>query len=162
MIKSALIQRKGLFILIPILAIIIFGGFFLIKSRSSQKEGALTGTPAPSASHFTLPETKEERAEVTLTPRYDKKAVVLKISKIPIDVTSVDYELSYEAKGGLPRGVLGKVDIKGQESILREILLGTCSRNVCVYDEGVKKVSLTLKFNKTGGASTGFAQEYEL
>jgi len=110
-----------------------------------------------------LPEQKEKGVEVDLTPRSDKKAVILKISKISPEITSVDYELAYETRGGLSRGVLGKVDIEtGQELILREILLGTCSRNVCVYDEGVKKVSLTLKFNKAGGVSSGFAKEYEL
>lgn len=156
-------MKKPALILIPVLSFAILGGIFLFKDKIfPTKEEEVTSTPTPAA-HFTLPEKKEEGIEVDLTPRYDKKAVILKISKIPTDVVSVDYELSYEAKGGLPRGVLGKVDIKaGQESILREILLGTCSRNVCVYDEGVKKVSLTLKFNKAGGASTGFAQEYEL
>ncbi|MBI5465522.1 hypothetical protein HY946_02840 [Candidatus Gottesmanbacteria bacterium] len=155
-------MKKPALILVSVLFIVILGGIFLFKDRIFPKKEELAPTPTPSA-HFTLPEQKEERIEVDLTPRYDKKAVILKISKIPTDVTSIDYELSYEAKGGLPRGVLGKVDIKaGQQTILREILLGTCSRNVCVYDEGVKKVSLTLKFNKSSGQSTGFNQEYEL
>ena len=157
-------MKKPALILVLILVIAILGGIFLFRDKifPTKKEEEAVTTPSPGA-HFTLPETKEEEVGVTLTPRYDKKAVILKISKIPADVTSVDYELSYEVKGGLPRGVLGKVDIKaGQQTLLREILLGTCSRNVCVYDEGVKKVSLTLKFNKTGGVSTGFAQDYEL
>lgn len=156
-------MKKATPFLIPGLIILVISGFLVFKSRSTPREETMA-TPTPtSSSKFTLPETKEVGVEVDLTPRYDKKAVILKISKIPADVTSIDYELSYEAKGGLPRGVLGKVDIKaGQQTLLREILLGTCSKNVCVYDEGVKKVSLTLKFNKAGGASTGFAQDYEL
>lgn len=156
-------MKKPALILAPILVLVVVGSLFLLKGRFwRQPEPAPIPTPTP-ASHFSLPEEKEQEAEVSLTPRYDKKAVILKISKIRSDVISVEYELSYEAKGGLPRGVLGKVDVKsGQETILREILLGTCSKNVCVYDEGVKKVSLTLRFNESSGESTGFSQEYEL
>lgn len=156
-------MKKPALILAPILALVLAGSLFLLKGRFwRQPEPVPIPTPTP-GSHFSLPEEKEQGAEVSLTPRYDKKAVVLKISKVRSDVISIEYELSYEAKGGLPRGVLGKVDVKsGQETILREILLGTCSKNVCVYDEGVKKVSLTLRFNKSSGESTGFSQEYEL
>jgi len=155
-------MRKAVLVLIPGLVVLVIGGIFFFKSRSSPQPESVTPTTSPS-SGFTLPEVKEGGVEVSLTPRYDNKAVVLKINKISADVISIEYELSYEAKGGLPRGVLGKIEVKsGQETILREILLGTCSRNVCVYDEGVKKVSLTLKFNKAGGVSSGFAKEYEL
>ncbi len=154
-------MKKAALILVPVLLIVILGGFFFLKSRSASP-----GSPAPTTtpqSGFTAPEVQEKGVEVSLTPRYDNKAVILKVDKLPTGVTSVEYELSYEAKGGLPRGVLGKVDItSGKTNILREILLGTCSRNVCVYDEGVTKVKLTLKFNKSSAPSTGFSQEYEL
>ncbi len=152
-------MKKAALILIPVLVILLLGGFLFLKSRTST-------SPAPTSSPssaFVAPEEQEKGIEVSLTPRYDNKAVILKIDKLPADLTSVEYELSYEAKGGLPRGVLGKIDVtSGKENILREILLGTCSRNVCVYDEGVKTVKLTLKFNKTSGKATGFSQEYEL
>ena len=167
-------MKKPWFLILPLplkfqlfMVLLIIGSVFLFRDRFIQKEEGLIPAPTPApTSYFTLPEAKEEEVEVSLTPRHDKKAVILKISKIPSDVISLEYELLYEAKGKqgpLPRGVgPAKIDIKGQETILREIVLGTCSRNVCVYDEGVKKVSLTLKFNKTSGKSTGFAKEYEL
>lgn len=154
-------MKKTALVLIPVLIIFVLGGFFFFKSRSTPP-----GSPLPTAtptSGFTAPEAREKGVEVSLIPRYDNKAVILKVDKLPSDVTSVEYELSYEAKGGLPRGVLGKIDVKSaKETILREILLGTCSRNICVYDEGVKKVSLVLKFNKSSGQSTIFSQEYEI
>ncbi len=153
-------MKKAALILVPVLLIVVLGGFFFLKSRSASPGGpAPTTTPQ---SGFTVPEAQEKGVEVSLTPRYDNKAVILKVDKLPADVTSVEYELAYEAKGGLPRGVLGKIEVKSQGTILREILLGTCSRNVCVYDEGVTKVKLTLKFNKSSAPSTGFSQEYEL
>lgn len=158
-------KKKAALILVPVGIILIIVGFLVFRNRSSQEKESTGATPTPTSasSRFSLPDNKEEKAEVSLTPRMDKKAVILKISKIPSDVVSVEYELSYNTGKGLPRGVLGKIDIKsGQESILREILLGTCSKSVCVYDEGVTKVSLTLKFNKSSGQSTGFAQDYEL
>jgi len=29
----------------------------------------------------------------------------------------------------------------------KEIVLGSCSTNICTYDEGVEKVTVNLKFN---------------
>lgn len=153
--------KKAVLVFIPIVVILI-GLFVFLRVRSTQTTTQTNPQSAPKKS-FTLPENLEKEAEIDLAPRFDKKAVNLKISKIPEGVSVVEYELAYEAKGGLPRGVLGKIEVKsGQTTILREILLGTCSKNVCVYDEGVTKVSLTLKFTRIAGQSTGFTQEYQL
>ncbi len=154
-------NKKTVLVFLSIVVILI--GFFLfLRVRSTQKNTQTNPQPTAKKS-FTLPENLEKEAEIDLSPRFDKKAVNLKISKIPQGVSVVEYELAYEAKGGLPRGVLGKIEVKsGQTTILREILLGTCSKNVCVYDEGVAKVSLTLKFTRIAGQSTGFTQEYQL
>lgn len=136
--------------------IILMGGFLIFKGKQSRKD--VSPTPTPEVS---LPPV-DEKVKVSLTPRYDKKAVILKIVQIPEGVTSIDYELSYETGKGLPRGVLGTIRLKeGEESVEREILLGTCSRNVCVYDTGVEKVNLVLKFNSPQGSSQ-FQKEYEL
>lgn len=146
---------KKLIIFIIIISIII-GGFLFFKNKTSQ---VLVAKPT------LIPEILQEEKseiEVSLIPKNYNRAVDLKISKIPAEVISIEYELSYITGKGLPRGVLGKVDLKGADSFSREILLGSCSKNVCVYDEGVKKISLTLKFNKSSGQATGFSKEYEL
>ncbi|MFH0863629.1 MAG: hypothetical protein V1858_00860 [Candidatus Gottesmanbacteria bacterium] len=154
-------MRKAILISVPIIIIILIIGILFWRSRSTSSN--LTATPGPqNTTNFSLPENQEKGVDVSLTAHYDKKAVILKVSKIPSSVISIEYEISYTTKAGLPRGVLGKMEIKNQDSILRDVLLGTCSRNVCVYDEGVTKVSLTLKFNKSSGPATGFYQDYEL
>ena len=119
------------------------------------------------------PETNVEEEQVELPPvdssvkvdlvaRDDKKAVNLKISSIPKGTESIEYELSYDTSAGLPKGALGTIRLKDNESsVEREILLGTCSRNVCKYDEGVTKISLVLRFNHPKGSSQ-FQKEYEL
>lgn len=149
-------MKKTALILVPLVIVLLVGGFFFLRSRSAQKEIISTPTPTPSI----LPIEKEGEVEVSLTARSDKRGAILKISKIPDDVLTVEYEISYETKAGLPRGILGKIDAK--PTITKNLDFGSCSKNVCVYDEGVKKVSLTLKFNKSSGKSTGFAQDYEL
>lgn len=146
--------------LLPVIGAILFisvlGLAFLKLGKKSSREEVLQPTPTVTLSPV------DEKVEVSLTPRYDKKAVILKISQIPLETGSIDYELSYETGEGLPRGVLGTIHLKEkEESVEREILLGTCSRNVCVYDTGVEKVNLVLKFNSSEGSSQ-FQKEYEL
>lgn len=76
----------------------------------------------------------------------DKKEVILSIKNIPPKTKSIEYELSYLASGNLPKGVIGTINLNGEDKIERKITLGTCSSGVCVYDEGVEKIHLTLRF----------------
>lgn len=98
---------------------------------------------------------------VDLKPKGDNQAVILTVSKIPTGTESLEYELSYLTGEGLPKGALGKISLDGKLEISRDILLGTCSRNVCTYDKGVTSVKLVLKFNNAKGA-TQFSKEYPL
>jgi len=136
--------------------VLLFLIFKMIGSGGRKEEGVLP-TPIPTV---TLPPI-EESVEIDLLPRDDKRAVILKISRIPEGVKTVEYEITYEAKSGLSKGVIGKIELKEKEdSISREIVLGTCSRNVCVYDENVRKVNLALRFTGPSG-SRSFQKEYE-
>ena len=140
--------------LILFLGVILFSGSIFLGVKIRKKDTS-------SLPSQVVPEEKRE-VEVELLPRKDKKAVILKIAKIPDGVTSIDYELTYETEEGLPRGVLGTIRLQeGERRVEREIILGTCSRNVCVYDTGVEKVNLVLKFNSPQG-SFHFQKEYKL
>ncbi len=64
------------------------------------------------------------------------------------------YNLNYNAgDNGILRGVEGKFTpdkkdfrrFAGLPYIRKEILMGTCSKNVCVYDYSPKKVNITVK-----------------
>ncbi len=141
-------MKKAVLIIVPVLIILAVGGFFFLKKDSSPQVGV---EPTPVVEEIPVQSLVETNLYgLSLSPRSDKKAVFLKITSFPEGVNTIEYELTYDAKEG-PRGVLGTINYKGEDKIQREILLGTCSKNVCRYDEGVKKVTLTIVFK---GAKT--------
>ncbi len=135
------------------------GGFFLFRKKpppASEEENQPTETEI-------LP-TIDASVEISLTPRADRKEVKLSIKRIPADVTALEYELSYFTGGGLSRGTFtpNPIELRPEErEFSRDILLGTCSRNTCTYDEGVTKVTLTVKFHSPKGASQ-FKKDFPL
>lgn len=142
---------KKLIIGIAILVLLIGGGIVLkIKLQSQNKQQELESIPTPT---IVLP-TVSENIIVSLTAASNKQSVILKIKGLTPDIESIDYELTYMTGAGLPRGVLGKIVLHGEEEIIRgDIVLGTCSSGKCVYDTGVTKVDLSLKFNTSSGSS---------
>ena len=80
----------------------------------------------------------------------DNRKVILEVTNTE-GLAGLDYELSYIAKGELPRGVIGHIDVKqAGKAVRQEITLGTCS-DVCHYDEDVSNIKLILKVTKTDG-----------
>lgn len=104
--------------------------------------------------------TIDSSVEVDLTSS-DKKEVVLKINKIPAGTQTIEYELSYLTKEDLPKGVIGTINLKEENSIKRKITLGTCSSGKCVYDQGVENIKVSLKFNGNYGSKL-FEKEFEI
>lgn len=96
--------------------------------------------------------------------RVKDNAVVLSVSGINGKVRMVAYELTYESQG-LVKGVNSgskPIDVAGKDSFEREVYLGTCSRNVCKPDGGVKSVSVVLEFTGGTGKKSQFSKEYPL
>lgn len=137
-----------------VIALVVVGGL-VWKFVLSEK-----ALPVQEEEEVMLPQV-DPSVEVAVAARSDKKAVTLRVANIPSDTESIEYELSYNTAEGLPKGALGKITLKGESSIEREILLGTCSRNVCRYDEGVTRIDLVLRFNSAKGASQ-FQKSYDL
>jgi len=143
----------GLLIVVMVLAVAIS-----LKAKLSKKSEIAEIIPTPTV---ILP-TISDDIIVELNPKSGNQAVSLKISGIPPDLESIEYELTYIAEGGLPRGVLGKITLSGETEVLRDdLVLGTCSSGKCVYDKGVTSIDLTLKFNSPTGASV-FQKTYPL
>lgn len=126
--------------------LLIGGGFFLWRGRKASQ---VSVGPTPTPEGTLIETTLEERPYVTLTPRADGKEFTLEISRIK-NAKTIEYELVYLAKG-LSRGVVGSINLQGETEISRDLLLGTCSRNVCKYDEGVEEGTLTLRFRGADG-----------
>lgn len=90
--------------------------------------------------------------------------VVVEVSGMAGKYTSVAYELTYESQG-LIKGVNSgskPIDVAGKDAFDREVYLGTCSKNDCKPDLGVKKISVTLEFTDTSAKKSQFSKEYEL
>lgn len=108
-------------------------------------------------------EVKEVESSVTVAvvKSSDGKKAILTVENIPGRYEEIEYEFSYDTAKGSPRGVLGTVQPKNG-SVSKEIVLGSCSTNVCVYDEGVKKVQVQLRFTTSGGEQRVFDKDFSL
>ncbi len=156
-------QKKKKIIIIGIIVgisiLIVIGGVILF-TRSSSK-------PTPKTADTNVPEdvlpTADPSINVDAKLQPDGHTVILTIKNIASDISSIEYEFSYTTGAGLPKGDLSghPIDLNGKSEFSREILLGTCSRGKCVYDEGVKTVSLVVKFNGSKGTSV-FQKDFSL
>lgn len=107
---------------------------------------------------------------LNLTVRPDKKGIVMKITKLA-GISSVEYDVSYDAKVNdegqdavVPRGVSGSpIQVKaGDSEISRDLDLGTCSKNVCKYDNVVSDVTFTIRVNYANGEIGGVETKISL
>ncbi|OGH10541.1 MAG: hypothetical protein A2857_00445 [Candidatus Levybacteria bacterium RIFCSPHIGHO2_01_FULL_36_15] len=151
---------KKKIILISLFILIVGGaGVFIFVLGSSNKKPEAKKTLI---NQENIKQLKPEDIGLSLTPRADKKAVNMVVTKFN-GVSSFDYEVNYNASGNIPRGVIGSIDVKSAgPSIKREILLGTCSRNVCKYDQGVTEVDFLIKVNFANGEIGSVQQKLNL
>lgn len=132
-----------------ILGFLLVGGIIFVLGtlvKQAEKKQA-EGKPTPAETQTVVAELKD-RPFVSLTPRSDGRELTLKIGNIK-NTQKVEYELVY-LSNDISRGVIGSVDLKGETSMERKLLLGSCSRNVCKYDENVSEGTLTLRLRGTG------------
>lgn len=159
--KNNLIKNKKLLIILLSLTILLIGGVVLrfkgIKKREKKEGNLKRETVLPREE--VLP-TVDSTVSVNLTSK-DGKEVVLTVENIPLGTETLDYELSYLTSGNLPKGVVGTIEVAGKDKIERKITLGTCSSGTCVYDQGVKKIKVDLKFNGDYGGKL-FEKEFEI
>lgn len=132
-----------------ILGFLLVGGLIFVLGslvKQAEKKQA-AGKPTPAESQTVVAELKD-RPFVSLTPRGDGRELTLAISNIK-NAEKVEYELVY-LSNDISRGVVGSFDLKGETSMERKLLLGSCSKNVCKYDENVSEGTLTLRLRGTG------------
>ena len=150
-------MKKNLTVALIIVAILLIavGAVLMIRGRKTtetsnnnqQNQQEIVETPL------------EERPFVSLTPRADGKEFTLDITRIK-NTQTIEYELVYDSQG-LSRGVIGSVDLKGEDKVQRKLLLGSCSKSVCKYDEGVEQGTLTLRFRGSDGTRK-FTSDFHL
>lgn len=154
---------------LPILiigAILLILVIFLFKliSKPKTSDGEVAATPAPIGKSLdTLAENL--RPKVEIKSRADNKALIVTFSNLK-NFSSLQYELSYLTKDEIPQGVIGSpITLAGEDSIEKELLLGTCSGTVtlkCRYDEDVHQISLSIKYLDQSGTTYDQTVEYNL
>ncbi len=130
---------KYLLIVLAIIFLLAGGFFFFFRGQVGEEKQDKADTSLSQT--VSLP--TEKRPFVSLISRSDGHELKLMVENIQ-EAKSIDYELMYLA-GGNSRGVVGSVDLKGAASFSRDLTLGSCSKNVCKYDEGITGGILTLK-----------------
>ncbi len=143
--------------IVIIVAVVGVGAFAMTRIGGRGGEDNESSILPQNEIYPTVPDT----VHVDLTSDSKKQEVTLTISGIPKGTEFIEYELSYEAKGGLPKGVIGTIEPDGESTVDRQITLGTCSSGTCVYDKGVNTIKVTLRFDGEKGTQI-FEEEFEI
>lgn len=147
--------NKNIYIIGAVLLVLLVSIFIFFGRKQLPKE--INNEISPSEE---LIPTIDNSVKVSLDSISGSKELLLKVSNLPSNTQSVDYELSYQtAQQGL-QGIIGTVTNEG-DSFEKKLTLGTCSSGTCVYHQVVGKVKLTLKFTGEYGEKI-FEKEYEL
>ena len=113
---------------------------------------------------LSLPEADPSIKVSAVFSKTKDNAVELSASGLSGKVSFVAYEMTYES-GGLVKGVNSgskPIETSGKDSFSREVYLGTCSKNVCKPDAGVKKVSVVMEFTDSNGKKSQFSKDFPL
>lgn len=158
-------DRKTLAI-IAVFIILVGGGLYYIMGKSSK-----SATPTDNQEQQ-VKQIKASDIGLTLSPRADNKAITMTITKLD-GISTIEYEVNYNAltndpeAGGeadVPRGVVASpIQVKsGDSSVTREILLGTCSANVCKYDKVTSAITFVVKVTYKNGEIGSLTEKISL
>lgn len=156
-------------IILIALVLIIVGAGLVFSGKLNNRGPRATPTPAP-VKEQSIEKLPVEALDVKFETRYDKKAFTLTISGLrEKGYKQFDYEASYDAQSTEdPTQIISQGSgstepiLVTEKPFVREILLGTCSKNVCKYDKGVKSVKVTLRLQSTDGKTKIWEKEFSL
>lgn len=81
--------------------------------------------------------------------RSDHQALIVTFLNLD-SLRDLSYTLTYVGNG-VDQGVQGSIASAGQGSTSRELLFGSCSKNVCVYHQNIKNMRLVVTGQTTSG-----------
>lgn len=147
------LKDKRILIIIAVavlaLVLIVAGVFMMMRGSSSSQNVNQAAGPTE------VPVLALQPSDIglTLVEAANMQTATMTITKTK-DITSVDYQLSYNAEvagQSIPRGTIGHADVKTPgQPITQKMVFGTCS-DVCHYDTGIAQVQLIVKVTKTDG-----------
>jgi len=165
-IKSLFFAHKTTVILVAVLILLGGGGLIAFQKFTSNSSGPIEEVDL----------SFDAEGPYALTfPRRDGNALVLNLKRTG-SYDSISYELAYastpdeivvrgnkvldegegKVSGAIDRGVKGDIDTKEKKGEYeQEILFGTCSKNVCKYDQGVENGTLTLHIVRASSGGKG-------
>lgn len=139
-------MKKKLPIIIVGLLVVLLTGLLVVNNRKKQN------TTEVDTTEVEVPQAPiNERPFVSLIPRSDAHQLTLQVENLK-NITTVEYELVYLV-GDAQRGVIGSIVTNAKSAVSKDLLMGSCSKNVCKYDEGVTGGTLTLRFRGSGSVS---------
>ena len=97
---------------------------------------------------------------ISVTPRFrgDRKALLVYFGNLQ-NATNVSYVLIYRTQGR-DEGAGGSVRPSEGNSTSRELLFGTCSKNVCTYHQSITNMKLEVTGQLKSGKS--FTKRYRI
>jgi len=141
--------KKALPIILVVVGLLVVGGVFALRSFFSG--------PSELVEDQNIPDVPvEQRPFTSMTPSEDGHWLKLRIESVNVKGSaSFDYELLYTRGDGLQQGVPGNIKYNSNETIERDLLLGSESSGKFRYDEGVQEGMLTLRFRDEKGKLIG-------
>jgi len=127
--------------------ILIIIAFVFLFSFIKNEAYART-LPQARTSKTTLPKTQSASIGVTPKIRSDRHALIIYFSNLQ-NAESISYMLIYKTNGQ-DEGAGGSVK-PSEGSASRELLFGTCSKNVCRYHTNLSNMSLEVKAQLKSG-----------
>jgi len=140
MAKTKKISPKSIKIILVVLVVIIG---LVLRFTLFKKPDVDSQIPVVKQAQ---PLSIEEMPLILLSPKEQGRELLLQAKGVK-DVDSLEYELIYELEDGLTRGASGEIELAQKEGE-KNILLGTCSRGTCKYDEGVTGGELTISLKR--------------
>ncbi len=90
--------------------------------------------------------------------RGDRLAIIITFLNLT-RFANANYTLTYTTNG-VDQGVQGSIPTNESASIIRELLFGTCSKNVCTYHRNIKNMKLTITVQTKSG--TMYVKRYAI
>lgn len=156
-------MKKIIAIILVLVVALAVVGFVIVKGISNQFKVTQTSNDSNEIVNENLPE--NTTVEVQVSKDSSKNDTILvHIGKLDSAYTSLAYEITYETQGifqGVNSGSK-PIDITGKDEVVRDVYLGTCSKNVCKPHTGVTSVSVALEFTEKSGKKSKFSQDFTL
>lgn len=148
-------NKKNLPYILLALGVVLFLGIVFFVKRANNAPNATNQEESETVPEIPLDQTPT----VGLVPKPDGHWLTLNINSIKVaNAKSMDYELLWKANNnGIPstQGTSTTVQLNGQSSFTKDLLLGSESSGKFRYDVGVETGTLTLRFRDSNGKLLG-------